>query len=142
MSNPVTTATASQLSRPTRGQRLRWLVLVHGPDWREGMARSWLLKSGDVVVGREPDRGGLCIDEGSVSRRHAELHHEPGLDAVQVRDLGSKNGSWVNGRRVDTEHLACGSVLRLGDAILVELKLFGIPVRCRNYGFATPQGKG
>ncbi len=123
MPDPATTATASELRRPTPGRRLRWLVLVSGSGWGEHRPQGWLLEGGDSVLGREPGECGLRIDEASVSRRHASLHHEPGLDAVQVRDLGSKNGTWVNGRRVDSEHLASGSVLRLGDAVLAYSEL-------------------
>ena len=52
---------------------------------------------GPVVVGRAPDAG-LCLDAGGLSRHHARL--VPGEEGVLVEDLGSTNGSFVNGQRV------------------------------------------
>lgn len=56
--------------------------------------------AGTVVVGRAPDCG-LCIDASGLSRRHARL--VPVADGVVVEDLGSTNGSFVNGRRVQRQ---------------------------------------
>jgi uncharacterized RDD family membrane protein YckC len=82
------------------------------PDWtfliRYG-GREIPLGEGDIVLGRS--RGcGVRIDEESVSRSHAllTLHGSE----VQVRDLGSSNGLFVNGRRVNKE-----TILKNGDAI-------------------------
>jgi pSer/pThr/pTyr-binding forkhead associated (FHA) protein len=47
-----------------------------------------------------------------VSRRHAELRAEDGRWIV--RDLGSSNGTWVNGRRVMEAEVRPGDVLHLG----------------------------
>ena len=56
------------------------------------------LTSGRVVVGRSRECD-IRIDEGNVSRRHFELVQE-GPTAWAVADLGSTNGTEVNGRRV------------------------------------------
>jgi FHA domain/Domain of unknown function (DUF1707) len=56
----------------------------------------------DVVVGEE-----------TVSRFHAELRHAD-HDAWVVRDLDSKNGTWLNGSRVSEARVSRGDVLRLG----------------------------
>lgn len=63
---------------------------------------------GPVVVGRAPDCG-LCLDAGGLSRQHARL--VPGEEGVLVEDLGSTNGSFVNGQRVQR------AVARPGDEI-------------------------
>lgn len=52
---------------------------------------------GPIVVGRGPDCG-MCLDAGGLSRQHARL--VPGEEGVLVEDLGSTNGSFINGRRV------------------------------------------
>ena len=70
------------------------------------------LAEGDTVLGRS--RGcGVRIDEESVSRSHALLSiHD---DAAQIRDLGSSNGLFVNGRRVTKETpLKNGDIVSLG----------------------------
>ncbi len=50
-----------------------------------------------------------------VSRSHCEL--TPGPGTLIIEDLGSRNGTFVNGRRVAKAKLSAGSVLRLGDWI-------------------------
>ena len=68
----------------------RWAALVHG--------REVALPDGVHLVGR----GEGCLirlDSLRVSRRHARL--VVGADGVWVEDLGSRNGTWVDGRRVD-----------------------------------------
>lgn len=71
------------------------------------------LGEGELRVGRAPDHH-LQLEDGTVSVHHALLHREG--PAVTVEDLGSTNGTKVNGRRVkgavlrDGDHLAFGSV--------------------------------
>ncbi|MBI4912413.1 MAG: FHA domain-containing protein [Acidobacteria bacterium] len=50
-------------------------------------------------VGREPQGNDLVVEDPSVSRRHAELRLEGGI--LTVRDLGSANGTRLNGLRLD-----------------------------------------
>jgi pSer/pThr/pTyr-binding forkhead associated (FHA) protein len=59
--------------------------------------------------------------DSSVSRRHARLSVGPG-NILQIEDLGSTNGTAINGERIDSgvpHPLAPGSTLRLGDIELV-----------------------
>lgn len=56
------------------------------------------------------------LDDDTVSRRHAELRVRDGR--WMVRDLGSINGTWLNGRRVGDAEVRPGDELRLGDAVL------------------------
>ncbi len=69
------------------------------------------------VVGRgEAD---LMIEDPQLSRRHATLAPGPGSTVV-VTDLGSTNGTWLNGTRIaGLATLAPGDRLRMGDAELV-----------------------
>jgi hypothetical protein len=53
-----------------------------------------------LLIGRLPDAG-LTIDDPTVSRRHAEIFVHG--DQTFVRDLGSSNGTWVNGRAIAGE---------------------------------------
>jgi pSer/pThr/pTyr-binding forkhead associated (FHA) protein len=64
-----------------------------------------------LVLGRQAD---LVIDDPQVSRRHATLR--PAGDRLEVEDLGSLNGTWVNGARIDgPARLAPGDRVRVGD---------------------------
>ena len=79
--------------------------------WKTGRKT---LAEGEHVLGRDPSVT-LCIDAPSVSRRHARLRIKRG-EAV-LEDLGSKNGTFVNGQKVngrvrlsDRDKICVGSV--------------------------------
>lgn len=81
---------------------------------REGQAQETLpLPDVEVTLGREPDND-IVIADHLVSRRHAAI--VPVADGHVVRDLGSTNGTWVNGRRIGEQpvHLQPGDYLALG----------------------------
>jgi DNA-binding winged helix-turn-helix (wHTH) protein len=80
-----------------------WLI---GEGWRLS------LHEGEVVLGRESD-GVITVPSAGVSRRHAAvvINHA----GVVVKDLGSKNGTFVDGVRVeDAVALRDGARLKLG----------------------------
>lgn len=83
------------------------------PPEQAAITRS--LQGGEVLrIGRGPDNG-LCLPHASVSRSHAVL--EPGDGNWRLRDLDSKNGSFVGGRRVGGSEclLPGGCWLRFGE---------------------------
>ena len=66
-----------------------------------------------LVLGRE--QADVVIDDPMVSRRHAVIR--PLEDSLEIEDLDSLNGTWVNGRRIATAtRLAPGDRVRLGDS--------------------------
>ena len=67
----------------------------------------------DLVLGRTEAADVLLDDEG-LSRRHATIRAD-GSGAV-IRDLGSKNGTWVENLKIDEKRLADGDRIRLGFA--------------------------
>jgi DNA-binding winged helix-turn-helix (wHTH) protein len=76
--------------------------------------REWVLVEGSNTVGRDRDCA-IRIDSASLSRRHARIVVTSGHGCVE--DLGSKNGTHVNGRRVtepvalkDSDEIQVGSV--------------------------------
>ena len=72
---------------------------------------------GTTVVGRDPDSATLVIDDAEASRRHASL--TPGGDGVVVEDLGSTNGTFVNGERVEgTRNAGAGDEIRIGNTVI------------------------
>jgi pSer/pThr/pTyr-binding forkhead associated (FHA) protein len=71
------------------------------------------LTRGQHVVGRDPDCAAIFFDSTAVSRRHAAIHIDE--DVVMIADLGSKNGTCVNGVLVEGERpLANGDIVALG----------------------------
>jgi len=70
------------------------------------------------VLGRAAEAD-VQIDHTSVSRRHAVLHLG---DAMRVEDLGSSNGTWVDGKRLErnaTASVGPGTVFEVGSVLLV-----------------------
>jgi len=65
-----------------------------------------------VAIGRDPGND-LVLDSPIVSRRHAEL--EVRDDTVRLRDLGSANGTAVNGQPITEQALRDGDIIRIGD---------------------------
>jgi DNA-binding winged helix-turn-helix (wHTH) protein len=74
--------------------------------------RSHPLTAGEYVIGRDPSAA-FWIESSMVSRHHARV--VVSASSVTIEDLGSRNGTFVNGRRLDaTEALASGDEIRIG----------------------------
>jgi pSer/pThr/pTyr-binding forkhead associated (FHA) protein len=74
------------------------------------------LTAGTAIVGRVGEVD-IVLDNPLVSRRHAEITVGP--DGVSVRDLGSTNGTFVNGERVTEADLRAGDRLSFGGVTLI-----------------------
>jgi DNA-binding NtrC family response regulator len=70
------------------------------------------LERGGCVIGAGP-QSDIIIEDASVSRSHAALELVP--EGVQLRDLGSRNGTYYLGQRVESMTLALGSRIRLAN---------------------------
>ncbi len=114
-----TTQTASAGSRPSPelAEKLH-LTVAHHPDPSFLAASRVLDSSRALMLGRTPR---CCLpgvlSDARVSREHARI--DVSTRAVEVTDLGSRNGTWVNGERVERTTLAHGDVLRVGDVLLL-----------------------
>ena len=68
---------------------------------------------GELILGREQGSADLVLDDPGVSRRHARVLPENG--GVIVEDLGSSNGTYVNGQRISGPvEVAAGDEVQLG----------------------------
>ena len=87
--------------------------------------REWRLSEGPNDVGRDRDCA-VSIDSPSVSRRHARVVVTSG--AATIEDLGSKNGTYVNKRRVgDAVALEDGDQMRVGSVTMVFRSVGALP---------------
>lgn len=107
------TVTAPQNPVGARAAFRRFLRVVHPV---EGPAIELETR---LVVGRAPGKGQLTLDDVRASRAHFELTISDELSAVRLRDLGSKNGTLLNGQRIESEYLHGSAVIRAGDTLLV-----------------------
>jgi RsiW-degrading membrane proteinase PrsW (M82 family) len=89
---------------------MRLLLTVEGGA---ETGREYVLTGGTLTLGRDEGCGlRFGAAETEVSRRHAVIRAEEG--GFSLTDLGSTNGTHVNGRRVDTVLLRTGDLLELG----------------------------
>ena len=110
---PDPAITASPEDHPPPGSAM--LVIKRGA--RAGSRH--ILKKTITSVGRHPDSD-IVLDHGTVSRRHAELRRME-HNAVQLVDVGSLNGIYVNRRPVTSATLSNGDEVQLGKFHLVFL---------------------
>ena len=93
-------------------------AVAPGALWRLIVAGlPFTLLPGENVIGRDPDAT-VRIDHSLVSRRHARVSVEG--DRALLEDLESRNGTFLNGRRVESPTpLHDGDVLGLGNLALI-----------------------
>jgi transcriptional regulator with AAA-type ATPase domain len=94
------------------------------PDRFDALILRWIapafLGVGVRLTGKEHTigRGPECsvrIDAASISRTHCKIYRDGPV--LAFRDLGSTNGTYLNGERVEHGALARGDVFRVGDAV-------------------------
>ena len=99
----------------------------------EGVGRDHALSGAECVVGRDADAH-FVIEDHLASRRHFRIIQDEG--AYFVEDLGSTNGTLVNGRKCQRLELADGDLITAGgtDVQFVQKDLLGgaiKPVRAK-----------
>jgi hypothetical protein len=80
------------------------------------LGTSYALGRSPVLVGRDPACDVVLADP-RASRRHAEIARDG--DTWRVRDLGSSNGTLLNGAPIVESELGLGDVLTIGDSELI-----------------------
>ena len=102
------------LPQPT-ARELGHLVVLKSPALEEGDV--YALDSSPLSVGRGANNDVSISGDEYASARHARF--EPRRDGVWIEDVGSTNGTFVNGIRLTRERrLASGDVVRIGETDL------------------------
>jgi hypothetical protein len=98
-----------------RGWGTGRLVVVKSPDLDEG--QDFEVDSAQLTIGRGGQNDIPIRTDEYASARHARF--EPRHDGVWVQDLGSTNGTYLNGARLERpRRLAQGDVVRIGETDL------------------------
>jgi DNA-binding NtrC family response regulator len=105
---PFDDATATMVRAPQKPRPLGAVVRALGVRATPDALR---LQAGTCVVGSAAGSG-IVIAEPTVSRQHAELTLVP--EGVAVRDLGSRNGTYYQGQRVEHMVLPFGGRIEVG----------------------------
>jgi len=86
------------------------LVMRTGPN----PGKAFTLSKSEIVIGRDVNAD-VVINTAEVSRRHVRLYLDGGIYVVE--DLGSTNGTFINGQRLTTPApLRSGDIIMLGEA--------------------------
>jgi FHA domain-containing protein len=97
------------------GPRTGRLVVVKSPDLPDG--EDYELDSAQLTIGRGGQNDISISTDEYASARHARF--EPRQDGVWVQDLGSTNGTYLNGARLDhPRRLTQGDIVRVGETDL------------------------
>jgi pSer/pThr/pTyr-binding forkhead associated (FHA) protein len=99
----------------TRSVEAGRLVVVKSPALEEGEEHT--LNSSPLTIGRGPQNDLPLDDDEFASAEHAKV--EPRRDGVWLEDIGSTNGTYLNGIRLArARKLTPGDVLRIGETEL------------------------
>jgi pSer/pThr/pTyr-binding forkhead associated (FHA) protein len=84
--------------------------------------KEYLIDHNEIIIGRDPDSG-IQIDNIGVSREHARITKEhcritKGPGDYFVEDMGSINGTFVNGQKVSKKILVSGDEITIGKYFL------------------------
>ena len=111
---PQQAAAAGLIPQPA-ARELGRLVVVSSPTFENGEVFS--LDSHPLTIGRAAGNDVSMPDDEYASGRHARV--EPRRDGIWVEDIGSTNGTFVNGIRLTRERkLTPGDVVRVGETDL------------------------
>ena len=91
--------------------------------------RSLILQDGFTTFGRMPNSN-IVLDDKSISRNHGAFYHHESFGILTVEDLGSTNGTFVNGLQVKRKILYSGDIVTIGD-LMVHIR----------HGSSVPKGR-
>ncbi len=93
-----------------------WLYLIEGYS---GGQNYRLKDGGNTRIGRDPGND-IALDSEFVSGEHALIRGDRGI--FTLYDLASRNGTWLNGQRIQQSILYDGDVLTFGNRISLVYK--------------------
>ena len=99
--------------RPVSNNKQIVLHISSGQSWRQTFVYD--TESLPVTLGRASTNS-IRLPDRSVSRQHCVFESVDG--AVQVRDVGSRGGTWINGRMIENAVVQNGDVVRVGAAVV------------------------
>jgi diguanylate cyclase (GGDEF)-like protein len=101
-----------------KGGRAILLVIIAGSEVDFG--RHFVLEREQVLIGREIGND-IVVHDGKISKSHCAVtvvKGGRGVERIDIRDLGTTNGTFVNGEPVLQATLTAGDKIQVGDTIL------------------------
>ena len=103
---------------------------------KDGSQKAFSVASDNTIIGRRHDCD-LCIPLMPVSRRHCQLNLNK--EALKIRDLDSRNGTYLNGERINGEAtVKAGDYVKIGSLTFL-LQIDGEPKEIAPPGQAKPK---
>lgn len=91
-------------------------------EWVQGIQRDTVAVDSATTLGRDAATADIVIPDPVVSRAHARLAPATN-EALLVEDLGSANGTYLNGRRIQRALIRAGDHVSIGDPPVAEFVL-------------------
>ncbi|MGD8633786.1 MAG: GGDEF domain-containing protein [Anaerolineales bacterium] len=90
------------------------LLVLNG----SALGKRFLLDEASLIIGRDPDSANIVLMDRAVSAMHTRIDYNAREKRYFITDLGSKNGVWINSRRIDSSPLSPGDKIFLGATAL------------------------
>jgi pSer/pThr/pTyr-binding forkhead associated (FHA) protein len=95
------------------------LVIQAGPQ----VGQIFQLRSGAQTIGRAPDNQ-IVVPDSTISKQHVQITVQP--EGVWIQDLGSSNGTFVNGQRItESTWLKPGDSVQVGSSVVLGVQVAG-----------------
>ncbi|MBS1123130.1 MAG: sigma54 specific transcriptional regulator, Fis family [Deltaproteobacteria bacterium] len=112
------------------------MVVDHVEDAQRGSEVFDIPDEGEVTIGRAASST-IVVDDDQVSRHHARIRRRG--DIIEIEDINSRNGTWVNGERLDAKRrLISGDEVSIGPIVAV-LGVTGTLRRAPGVGVSSEQ---
>lgn len=96
---------------------LGWMVVKESPVMRLRRGK-WIEVRSGAIWGRDPNKSHILVDDPKVSDLHARIFKKD--EEFVIIDLGSKNGTWVNGEEIEGKTvIKQDDEIKMGDTIFV-----------------------
>ncbi len=90
------------------------VMVLNGVD----LGARYVLNDASYIIGRNPEVANIVLNDRAVSAMHTRIDYDARAGAFFITDLKSKNGIWVNSRRIDTGPLSPGDKIFIGKTVL------------------------
>ncbi len=110
--HPVVGAPSDEQETEVGGESALLLVFLSGP----ARGQSHLVGGKITSIGRRSRDNDIAVFDPGISNRHAEIRHTP--DGFMLVDVGSRNGTFLNGERVTRASLKVGDKIALGTTVI------------------------